>query len=1516
MTTDLDDLDYRQRVACLLGAVQRLSDRQARRALERNHTLLTDPRWWPVVLSILTIPPTPRPTLPGLEEMWFPTVPGMPTRATVIPADVEPLASLVWPVLARLPPRRLGPAGAVNLLLAAPDAAAFANELSRLSSLMDDAFFQMLLNLSGEAERLGLEAFVRQVEELRWLLLSIRTRQVLIELAAQVVHARSDHEAASLVVRRARTAPQWLRTGLEAMISHLRGQDPYAAVALALHKALTALQAEAAIVAHLERWRPLQQFLRYHRLLQKAPFCPGEDWLARCGGRAKTFLLQLAQAQDVRTAALFQMALADSPAEEEKAIASEPRLLSAAREQQARVLAASAEQQGQHTLAAKLSSAARRIATLLDELARPEQNPIVHLAEQVERGQLSLDDALAQVEAPPLRAIVRIPHLAALNERITLLLRSGDLRRAELLATLNYAAARQTGQANIHADAAISLAEVKSERGKHREAASLFKEAARLAEPMDDPRRLILAIGPLGTAYLELGDYAEARRCYERALDLARAAGEEGLEIAALGNLANLCLQTGDPDAALAFSAQSLALARSLGDADQIAQSLGAHAAALHRTGRLEEAIDLYSQALQALRETPDIGSEIRKRLNLGQALAEMGRIEAALAELERAHHLAERTGNRPAQAGALAAIGGLHLRRGDPARALEFLEQALVVEDGLGPPEKATCWLQIAGVQIDLDQLTFAERALDQAVAIAASVPNLRLEAAVALYRTRLQAEREQWLESEATARRALALAQQLRDRGLELAALSLLGRACEAQEQLAEAEQWYTQALDQARQERRRAEEVSALLHLGILWARQNRFPDAQRTLQAALEGAATLGLIHLQYYAYYHLGLLYAATDDLLRGLEHLKAAIALLEQLYAALSQVEAFERRYAAGRRDIYRLAAETALRLGRPLEALEILDQGRARRLARRLSQREALPPVVPQELRNRYARTLQAVQFLRNAVYGEPSWGARVMEEVRLGMEMLGKAKSREEHERLVAQARTREQQQMRQALTGAEAELEEIIREVREYLPGFDPQVALPPLDWNEIGCDPTTAVVALFVGQQVGAAVILHPSGVRTVDLPGLRRAEVDRLLYDLPEPLARIREEAQRQLAQRPDQVGTAVLSVHYLTLRWMLEQAKSVQPGWQVALRTLISEKREADELGRIRRRLKEREIPVPEPEKTLFDLEDSQRLTLWQRLLDDMAGELRARLWQPLLPILRELGVGRVVLIPDAALHTLPLALGLADDAGAPAVAMAPSLRLYAHSLRRLREQTPWEDTLILIANPTGDLIAADIEADLLSDLFAAHGRVSFALTGEAATMENVIATARLGRYWHFAGHARYEWWDPSLSALRLANGHLPLFWASIWLDLRATRLVVLSACETGITSARDPAQEFEGLFSAFLVAGAPAVLASLWPVEELSTALLVHRFYQYHLGDPGAGIAPHPPAEALGAAQRWLRSLPAREASQHPLVEAVCRQNPKRGSPIWQQLLALECGVEYPYDNPYFWAGFVLIGT
>ena len=106
-------------------------------------------------------------------------------------------------------------------------------------------------------------------------------------------------------------------------------------------------------------------------------------------------------------------------------------------------------------------------------------------------------------------------------------------------------------------------------------------------------------------------------------------------------------------------------------------------------------------------------------------------------------------------------------------------------------------------------------------------------------------------------------------------------------------------------------------------------------------------------------------------------------------------------------------------------------------------------------------------------------------------------------------------------------------------------------------------------------------------------------------------------------------------------------------------------------------------------------------------------------------------------------------------------------------------------------------------------------------------------------------------------------------------LSFSGIELVTLSACQTALGGAAgDDGREIDGLSAIVQHAGARQVIASLWQVEDKSTALLMRRLY-VHLAKSGADAA-----RALQLSQL--------------------------------ELLNLNVGGRRPYAQPFYWAGFV----
>jgi CHAT domain-containing protein/Tfp pilus assembly protein PilF len=138
-------------------------------------------------------------------------------------------------------------------------------------------------------------------------------------------------------------------------------------------------------------------------------------------------------------------------------------------------------------------------------------------------------------------------------------------------------------------------------------------------------------------------------------------------------------------------------------------------------------------------------------------------------------------------------------------------------------------------------------------------------------------------------------------------------------------------------------------------------------------------------------------------------------------------------------------------------------------------------------------------------------------------------------------------------------------------------------------------------------------------------------------------------------------------------------------------------------------------------------------------------------------------------------------------------------------------------------------------------------------------------------------------------------------------LDLRGCELVILSGCETGLGQ-REGGQGVLGLQRAFLDAGARAVVASLWKVDDAATAVLMEQFYT------NLWTRKLPTPEALRQAQLAVLNDPGL-VERHRTELAQRGLGPKAGK-LAEGGRIVPAVVSNARRDPALWAAFVLSGN
>jgi CHAT domain-containing protein len=242
----------------------------------------------------------------------------------------------------------------------------------------------------------------------------------------------------------------------------------------------------------------------------------------------------------------------------------------------------------------------------------------------------------------------------------------------------------------------------------------------------------------------------------------------------------------------------------------------------------------------------------------------------------------------------------------------------------------------------------------------------------------------------------------------------------------------------------------------------------------------------------------------------------------------------------------------------------------------------------------------------------------------------------------------------------------------------------------------------------------------------------------------------------------------------------------------------------------------------------------------------------------------------RLVVIPHEDLNYLPFqALQNPDDGRFAGEQYALSVAPSATVLLGLKPGVATAGaSLLAVADP--DLVAGQDEAQAVAKLYPQRSKLVIDPLAKETDVKRWIGEAEVV---HLSVHGKFNATEPLLSYLKLArsdsdDGQLSAA-EMFGLPLARSRLVVLSACETGKAQATH-ASELLGMQRALLFAGANTLVLSYWPVDSDATAVFMQAFHQ--------AVQSSPPAVAARVALRAVKKQKA-------------------------------------YAHPYFWSAFMVVG-
>jgi CHAT domain-containing protein/predicted negative regulator of RcsB-dependent stress response len=865
------------------------------------------------------------------------------------------------------------------------------------------------------------------------------------------------------------------------------------------------------------------------------------------------------------------------------------------------------------------------------------------------------------------------------------------------------------------------------------------------------------------------------------------------------------------------------------------------------RPGEMKSLIEIgvvenYLSRPEAL-EPAEAAERLARALDDRPALARILRVKASIYRLagdlriaaqavEQATEINRALGNRPAEMRSLNFTANMYMNLGEFEVSIALFEEALPIARAINDSSfESTILGNLGQLYARLGEFGRALPLYGRALSIARETNNPRTLAGTLNALSAVQVSSGNHVKARELLTESLGLVRKMGDGVLEAAALNLLGATHFATGAYSEALDRYAASLTILRPLADLTETARALEGTGRTLHRLGQNERALESLQEALSIRRRLRHVFQESNLLRNLAEVEHEQGRFAEALGHARAAVELDETVRARITSPE-LRASYVANEQDKYELLIDI-------------------------LQQRDAVEPA-----RGYAAMAFEASERARARVLLESLLDARVDLRRGIAPALLERERSLQKRlndastqlSRAFARTNTGEQSNAAQTFERLSGDYQQLQVQIRQQSPHYAAVMQPRPLDAAAIQntiLDPETVLLEFALGEERSWLWAMSSKSLTSVELPPRREIEA-----------------AARSLYEQ-------------LTAR----------------------QKRHAESRLAYDRRVTAADARL-----------EKDAAAVSRMLLGGIASQLNAE-WR----------TKRLVIVPAGGLQYLPFAAlpspgARASLAASHEIGYIPSASVLAVLRREAAGRTPAPRTLAILADPvfeTADprvtlkslrTVAQDHDATasraqtVVDGLYSriplsrlpfsrdeAYAIASLSKTNDSkdtlvavdfkASREAVLGGLLSGyRVVHLATHGVIDTERPALSSLifslvdergRRQNGYLRL--PDIYNMRLDADLVVLSACQTALGK-EIKGEGLVGLTRAFVYAGAPRVLASLWQVSDLATAELMKKFYRGMLRERRS------PAAALRAAQV--------EMSQDPR---------------WR--------------SPFFWAGFVLQG-